>query len=1132
MPHLVSLLLRAAERAPQRGMTVPDGTSRSWLQLLEAAWRAAGGLRAAGLRPGDPLLLLLADISDFFPIFWGALLAGATPVPLAGPRNPSRGERERIARVLGLLGGPLAVLDRGMRAPLPRALDAGHLLQGEPLRQERAPVQDAPALIQFSSGSTGHPRGVALSHGNLLANVAQMARAYDISPDDRKLTWMPHYHDMGLIGCHLLPLQVGMDEVRLDAVQVFRDPLSWLRAAQEHGASLLSSTNTMMDRLNRRLARNPPRGLDLSALRYVFNGAEPISPQVCREFCRLTGLPQTVHYPLYGLAEASVGVAAPRSGGLRTRRIQGRDVVEIGPALPEVQLRVVDERDRPLPEGAVGQLQFRGPNAFVGYWKDPQATAAARCGPWVRTGDLACLHEGVLAVTGRHKDVICVQGRNLHAHDVEAAAEACEGVRSNGAVAIADRRGEVEQLALCLLPERDCDSAPVLWAARQAVTRATGVQPSLVLPLEAVPRTTSGKKCRTLLAEALQRGELDGKVGNTLEAVRLCWQAALGREIGPQQLELSFADLGGGSIEAMDVLLRLEARFGLLPDHRILLQGESVRAMALLLERHPPRGRALPTARGQRAVGVVAAACHLPGARSPAELWQLATQGSCQIGPPPAGRWDARGAGFSGGFVQDVDRFDGVRFGIPHDEAAAMDPQQRLLLELCADLVAGAELQGRQVGVFVGAGQLAYQETVLQQLDQPLPPGTMAGNLLNMLAARIAHHLDLRGPALTVDTACSASLVAVHLACRSLATGECDAALVAGVNLNLTPSAHRLFQLAGALSPSGRCLPFSAEADGTVPGEGAVALLLEPLRAARARGAPLLGVLHGSAINNDGASLGVMAPNPAGQEAVIRQALAAARCDPAEIVFVEAHGTGTAIGDPVERSVLRRCYPQQPRLGAIKGQIGHLLGAAGIAGLLRALGELAPGEKGAVSSFGFGGTNAHLVLEGGQARQVPPLSRRAPGPRRWLGEPDATDWVHLVRRDPAGGLQFLPCPQASSPLRAGGSYLLTGGAGALGSQLALHLARRFGARLLLVGRSPEGPQQRALLARLAAAGGQARYLRADLAVADQAPRVQQAAGWLAEIGTEQKASALPAVRRASVEPFQGCGGSPAPLIKR
>ncbi len=1102
---LTDLLFAAAETYPDEGLECVGGVQRTYPELLEASRRAAGAAVAAGVRPGDTVLLLLADAGDFFPLFWGTLLAGATPAPVAPPRDASPDEVQRITRVVRMLAGH-TVVDRGARYPGLDAHDVGAWLEGEPLG-DPAP-SDAPALIQFSSGSTRDPRGVVLSHANLRSNVDQMVRRLPLNPDDVKLTWMPHFHDMGLIGCHLLPMAAGMHQVRMDPRHALGDPIHWMHAAQRYGATVLSTTNFALARLNARLRKGLPPGLDVSCVRQLYNGAEPISADVCREFCRLTGLPEEVHFPIYGLAEATVGVCQPPAGGLRTVELDGREVVAVGPPLPGLDLRIVDEHDAQLAGEGIGHVQIRGPNVFDGYWRDTDATAEARCGEWVRTGDLGCLHAGELYVTGRHKDVICVNGRNLHAHDVEAVAESVDGVRNGGAVAFADTRTGVEQLALGVVVDDALDAAPVLWETRRRVAGSTGVELPTLLPLPRLPRTTSGKKRRALVRQRLDEGQLDGVQGNTFRAVRGIWEGVLGRALADDQLETAFGDLGGTSVMAQAVLIRLEDRFGIVPDHRVLLAGETIMAMARWLEQHEPVD--VPTTvdpvLGRRQdVAVIGIACRLPGAVIPEALLRSAAAGECHIGPPPAGRWAGPHPQDVGGFVADVDLFDAQRFGISAAEAAAMDPQQRLVLTLAANGLAEAGCgDARSVGVFVGAGQQAYFEDVRAHLDDGLHPGALAGNLLNMIAARVSHHLDLRGPALTVDTACSASLVAVHLACQSLQCGECDVALAGGVNLNLTPTAHRLFANAGALSPTGRCRPFEPDADGMVPGEGAAVLVLKPLARARADGDTVLGIVKGVAVNNDGASLGVMAPNPAGQDEVIRRALSASRVLPSDVRFIEAHGTGTPIGDAVETSVLRRRYPHEPRRGAIKGQIGHLLAAAGVAGLIRALGELEPGEIGAVSSFGFGGTNAHAVVEGGALRgRVADPSRTEPrdvgtSRRHWIGDVDAAGWVHRVRRDPAGGLQWMPCPRGEPALRRGGRYLITGGAGAVGRAVARYLAATYGARLVLIGRTETGDEQRALVRDLAGLGGDARYLAADLA--DESAAADARVGILAHLG--------------------------------
>ena len=460
---------------------------------------------------------------------------------------------------------------------------------------------------------------------------------------------------------------------------------------------------------------------------------------------------------------------------------------------------------------------------------------------------------------------------------------------------------------------------------------------------------------------------------------------------------------------------------------------------------------AAPAAPTQPRIAIVAAACRLPGgADSPQAFWRLLVEGRDAVTPVPPERWDGE-ALFSaeadaplrvrsrhGAFLDGVDRFDAAFFGISPREAAAMDPQQRLLLELAWEaLDAGGlpaeRLAGSAGGVFVGAHSHS-SDWWLRQLAQRggLETHSATGSAHSILANRLSYVLDLRGPSMTVDTACSSSLVAVHLACQSLRSGECDLALAAGVNLMLGPAASFAFSRLQILSPNGRCRSFDAAADGIVRGEGAVLLVLKRLADAQRDGDPVLALIAGSAVNQDGASNGLTAPSGPAQEAVVARALAQAGVAPARVGLVETHGTGTPLGDPVEAEALARTLgtpDAAPRcwLGALKTNIGHLEGAAGIAGLLKAAlclreGQVPPNlhftapnphlrldgtrlaipttlqpwpagtapRVAGVSSFGFGGTNAHAVLEEYRAPAAEPAPPAA-----------ADDWIAVSARDRA-----------------------------------------------------------------------------------------------------------------------------------
>ncbi|MGD2115876.1 MAG: beta-ketoacyl synthase N-terminal-like domain-containing protein, partial [Acidobacteriota bacterium] len=461
-------------------------------------------------------------------------------------------------------------------------------------------------------------------------------------------------------------------------------------------------------------------------------------------------------------------------------------------------------------------------------------------------------------------------------------------------------------------------------------------------------------------------------------------------------------------------------------------------------------------------IAIVGLGCRLPGGiDGPESYWRLLRDAVHAVSEVPAERWsadalydpdpDAPGkvATRHGGFVADVDRFDPGPFGISPREAAAIDPQQRLLLEVAWEALERAgrapdRLRGSRTGVFVGSfmddySGLGFRSGDLRRVDRY----TTLGSLRCMAAGRLAYVLGLTGPAIQLDTACSSSLTAVHLACRSLRAGECDLALVAGVNLMLTPEASVGMSKLGALAPDGRCKAFDAAADGTVRGEGCGVLVLERLDRALAGGDPIQAVIRGTAVNHDGRSNGLTAPSGTAQRAVIRTALADAALEPAAVGYVEAHGTGTPLGDAIELEALADVYGgsgPEPGLyvGSVKTNLGHLEAAAGVASLIKAalvvrhglipphlhfrepaahlpwdrMGLRIPTEavpwpepaperaarRVGVSSFGMSGTNAHVVLEAPPLSESEPESEPESAPDAGAADPAAHRVVALSAR--------------------------------------------------------------------------------------------------------------------------------------
>ncbi|HLH25149.1 MAG TPA: polyketide synthase, partial [Chloroflexota bacterium] len=438
-------------------------------------------------------------------------------------------------------------------------------------------------------------------------------------------------------------------------------------------------------------------------------------------------------------------------------------------------------------------------------------------------------------------------------------------------------------------------------------------------------------------------------------------------------------------------------------------------------------------------IAVIGMGCRYPGgADSPAAFWRLLRDGVDAIGEVPRSRWDVdalydpdpdapgKTATRWGGFLDEIDQFDPHFFGISPREATAMDPQQRLLLEVAWEALEDAgyapdRLIDSPTGVYIGIFGADYLRLLLAEDEETFDTYTVTGNGHSMAAGRLSYLLGLKGPSLAVDTACSASLVAVHLALQGLRNGECRMAVAGGVNAILSPDTTMMLSRGRTMAPDGRCKAFAAAADGYVRSEGCGLMVLKRLSDALADGDRVLALLRGSAVNQDGRSNGLTAPNGPSQVAVIRAALANAGIEPAEVSYVETHGTGTPLGDPIEAQALvtalgmGRPTDQPLMIGSVKTNLGHLEAAAGIAGLMKVVLSLQHGEipphlhlehpnphipwnelpltiptrltpwpagaarrTAGVSAFGLSGTNAHVIVEEAPAAPARPAARERP----------------------------------------------------------------------------------------------------------------------------------------------------------
>ena len=612
----------------------------SYGELYERALGILFHLQKLGARPGDKLILFLNNNEQFLDAYWAGILGGIVPVPVSiGISDEHRHKLLRIARKLGkpflytdrktlervgqfaAVAGEQALFD-GLRARcfLADALDdisrAGSVHRAQP---------GDTAFIQFSSGSTSAPKGVVLTHANILANGRGAGEAARFGTDDVSLSWMPLTHDMGLIGMHIFMFMHRMNVHLLPTELFIRRPLLWLQLATRKRATILSSPNFGYRHYLKVLGDRSFEDLDLTSVRIIFNGAEPISVDLCEEFlARMepAGLTRTAMFPVYGLAEASLAVSFPTLGrpyrsicvdrhhmgvGEAPPRVEhtNRDAMElmaVGTAIPYCEVRLVDDTDQAVAQGHIGHILIRGENVTRGYFEDPESNAATiTADGWVRTGDLGLFDDGDLYITGRAKEIIFVNGQNYWPHDLESIALRAPRLELGKIVAagVRPRGAQADQLVVFILHRSDmADFLPTATEVTRLINEHTGLEVAEVVPVKRIPKTTSGKIQRHLLEESYVEGEFAAELaelarlrseqrtpaaasGSEIEAkIRMICDTELGRPIG---LNDNLFEIGASSLKLIAIHEAIDREYPGMIDLTELFDYPTIAELAVFL---------------------------------------------------------------------------------------------------------------------------------------------------------------------------------------------------------------------------------------------------------------------------------------------------------------------------------------------------------------------------------------------------------------------------------------------------------------------------------------------------------------------------------------------------------------------
>lgn len=1057
-------------------------------------------------RPGDAALLMYSAGADFFVAFLACLAADviAVPVPALDATRLKR-SLPRLDAIIKDSGANLILTSASQKVILESSqTENPRIFSSEVNIVSTSQKSIDPSLVkttssnsiirttrscseiaylQYTSGSTGDPKGVEITHEALVNHCVALKAAWGYTSQSISVTWMPHFHDYGLVDGLLMPFFNGTPVFIMSPVGFLKRPYQWLEALDKYEGSHTQAPNFAYDYCVERINESRLTAFDLSKVEVFSNGAEPVQESTLSSFYQKfskSGLRKSSLFPAYGLAEATLLVATkPISSLPKTIRVDRgifekdgiisvsngsgeKSIVSCGIPIPNTDVRVVNpQTHEDLGEGLVGEIWVNSPAVARGYWKDPAKTELVfgaklsndpSSGRYLRTGDLGFLFENELYPTGRIKDLLILNGVNIYPQDIETAiCSAVPTVRSGYVAAFTGRESDSNSLVVMAETKRsDCASIETARQIQNAVMSEFDFCPTKIVLVGkgGIQKTSSGKiqrnRCREVWINNMIPVRLET---NTDDLIRKNQEISISHKnidsqdkwlkkqvasLVPCPIELiredmNFHDLGLDSKSAVSLVSEIEERLGLteeLPisiiwEHSTIRRlGEALRALSRAKEPEVnPSSRKKVIGVSNHEIAVVGLSCRFPGADSPEAFWEVLLAGSHAIRSLPEERkvllkrlgidlnlstQDAIG---HAGFVDRIDYFDSEFFGVSAREASGMDPQQRMVLESVKSAfersaIDPGQWRGKKVGVFVGVANADFGRHIFRS-DQEMDSYAGPSKASSIVANRVSYCFDFRGPSMTIDTACSSSLVAVHQAISALKNGECDLAVAGGVNLVLDPAMSRALRAGGMLSESGRSRVFDEAADGYVRGEGVGIVLLKRSSDAISAGDTVQGLLVGSAINQDGNSNGLTAPNPNAQVEVMKSALESGGVDSASVAFVEAHGTGTPLGDPIEVGSINEVYNRQGKtwIGSVKSAIGHLEGAAGIAGLIKALLVLqnrrVPAQANlrtvsrrvdraskdakvaiqsqhlaeagdlwaAVSSFGFGGTNAHVVLK-------------------------------------------------------------------------------------------------------------------------------------------------------------------------
>lgn len=1062
-------------------------------QLWTRSGYVASKLRERGAKKGSEVVIRCDNLENYLYAFWGCVQNQSIAIPI------DSADRKNGNKIMQLV--MQKVESAYMLYDNDDCTQSDHINSID-LRKEKENMYschvdfgipanlslDDIVYVLFSSGTTGEPNGVVISKRNISNSVQGIVEHYELTEEDRFLSWSSLSYCYGLIAFHIVPLFKRANQCFMSSNLYVQSPLTWLDLVDEYRASRISSLPFAMRHfINVYNNQSDKHKWDLSCVKSMYVGGEQVNALLCKEFTDITEkyhLSYGKVYPVYGLSEATMFCVGNELGVTAKSYVLDSDSLEIGKKinckvandseekevfmemgkkLSTVEIRICGEYGEDLPQDYLGYVYAGGPCITSGYYKNEEKTKEIlQDGKWLNTGDVGFMHNDSLVIVGREKELVVSNGKKYSCSTIENIINLLDKTRPYGVGFVCNgnkNKNKSEKVIVFFEKKLDFgdeksikDFVSYGERVKGAVYESIGLMIDEVLLTEQIPRTSSGKIFRRKMSQDYSAGkyiELIEKVANIntkaeefmlmnnrqkentkdLVAVKIADILNELFHVEIKDYDMSFTECGLISINIPPFVARINEEFQVDIQVSAIFSYASVAKLAQhVYDSIHNLGKSTEeyhkVEMENDKIAIIGMSCRFPaGSNNIDAFWDTLMTGRDGIVDIPKTRWDVDkyysedenepGKMYckKGGFLDyDINAFDASLFNISPQEAQYLDPQQRLLLELVWEAFENAGMDiakyyGSETGVYLGISSNEYSLTGLYSGDlSKIGPYSLTGGSFSTICGRVSYLFGFEGPCLSVDTACSSGLTALHLACNAVKAGETKMAVVAGVNLLLSPAINVAFSKLHATSKDGISKSFDDSANGYGRAEGGGVLLIKKLSDAIRDKDEILGVIAGTGINQDGRSNGLTAPNGASQAKLMKKVLRNAKLKSDDIDYVEMHGTGTPLGDPIEINAVAEIYganrTRPLKVGSVKSNIGHLEPAAGMASIIKVLlslrNEVLPANLhfnkpnsyiqwdklpvkvvdqktewakldkvryAAINGFGFGGSNAHVIIE-------------------------------------------------------------------------------------------------------------------------------------------------------------------------